>query len=58
MQPQVVSGSEEEKLAWLHSVVPAAERRAAERQLQQTERFKAGQAGRVVCGTRGQRGGR
>ncbi|KAI7841737.1 hypothetical protein COHA_004603 [Chlorella ohadii] len=55
---QVVSGSEEEKLAWLHSVVPAAERQAAERQLQQTERLKAGQAGRVVCGTRGQRGGR
>lgn len=55
---QVVPGSEEERLAWLRSVVPVAEQRAAQRQLAQTDRFKAGRAGRVVCGTRGQRRGR
>lgn len=42
-------------MAWLAGVVPEAELRAAERQLSQADRFKAGRAGRVVCGTRGQR---
>lgn len=43
----VVPGSEEEKLAWLTSVMPPAERKAAERQLEQAAmRMLAGGGGR------------
>ncbi|PRW56394.1 hypothetical protein C2E21_4443 [Chlorella sorokiniana] len=51
---QVVPGSDEERAAWLRSVVPPAEQRAAQRQLQDVQRFRPGRAGRVVCGTREQ----
>lgn len=49
----VVPGSEEERLAWLTSVVPPAERKAAERQMEQAAmRMLAG------GGRGGGRGGR